>query len=327
MSILGERLDKFARLAKGAYDLVEKNSRMGRMQLEPGDRLLLELERVGRQAVFQRAQYIPTIRADQSLKLVGESTGDKPISAMVADAHLVQNQTDGSKYDLDMLLLMEPGHSRDLLKVTRPQFAWIETRTQNENPGPNALLARVENQNYLPCPAWRVRVWKWPALSDKDNPFAAPSRPDVSLWWSDALPSNPTVIARDSGKSLGECFEKQSFTLDGKNIRIENARYENGYLVVELAYSPGPPVVLVRPEGLIDSPRLSMQEEHRFYDKAGRYTARFGPVEESRQGQAFRLDFYSMADLKKASKKIEIRPNISPGGDPPLRQKTPSPAE
>ena len=327
VSIQGERVDSFARLPKGAYDLVEKNSRTGRMQLEPGDRLLLELERVGRTAVFQPARYIPTIRADQSLKLIGNSSGDKPITAMVSDAHLTPHEGGNREYDLDMLVLMEPGHSRDLLKVTRPQFAWIETRTQNENQGPNALFARVENQSYLPCPAWRIRVWKWPALPEQQNALLAPSRPLVSLWWSDALPSDPYVIARDSGKSLADSFDNKSFSRDEKNIKILSARYENDYLVVELAYPPGPPLVLVRPEGLKDSPRLTMEEEHRFYDKAGRYTARFGPVEEGRQGQAFRLLFYSMNDLKKASKKIDLRPNFSPTIDPPLGQSTPAPFE
>jgi hypothetical protein len=323
VSIQGDRVDAFARVPKGAYDLVEKNSQTGRMLLEPGDRLLVELERVGRRAVFRPADYIPLIHADENLKLIDKSKGDKPITAMIADAHLVPHEGSPRNYDLDMLVLMESGHSHDLLKVTRPQFAWIETRTQNGNQGPNAMLARIENENYLPCPAWRVRVWNWPAMPGQDNVLLAPSRPLVTLWWSDALPSGPNVFDRDSGKSLAECFDKKSFSRDEKNIKIDSARYENDYLVVELSYPPGPPPVFARTEGLMDSPRLTMGEEHRFYDKVGKYTARFGPIEEGRQGQAFRLLFYSMADLQKTAKRIDLRPNLSPTTDPPLGQSTP----
>ena len=110
-------------------------------------------------------------------------------------------------------------------------------------------------------------------------------------------------------------------------MQIEFVRMEGPYLTLQLSHPAGPPVVFVRPEELKESPRLTMEEEHRFYEKTGKYTARFGPLNEDEQNRAFTLAFYSMAELKRDATKVELRPNLAPDVSEPLGQETPKPVK
>jgi hypothetical protein len=146
-----------------------------------------------------------------------------------------------------------------------------------------------------------------------------------SILRSPSLQCGGSTTCRDVRDSLVKNFVGQSFTIDEKEVKIESVRMDNNYLSVILTYPPGPPVVFLRPSELVESPRLTLEEEHRFYDKAGKYSARFGPLSEDEQRRTFTLDFYSMAKLKAGASKIELRPNIPIGTGDLLGPNTPHP--
>ena len=63
---------------------------------------------------------------------------------------------------------------------------------------------------------------------------------------------------------------------------------------------------------------MTLEEEHRFYEKNGKYTARFGPLSEEDKKRAFTLAFYAMSDMKHNASNIELRPTFSPNMNSPL---------
>ncbi len=243
----------------------------------------------------------------------------------MANCRLLPHEGADNTYDLETLVLLERERQPEEMHITRPEFTWIEVRTQDEGQPATALMSRVENELDLPCPAFKVRVWKWPAVPGEQNVLRTPARPAITVWWRDNLPGERHPIRRDVRKTLAENFEGQTFHMDEKDVKIESARIDNNYLTLQLSFPPGPPVVFVRPSELVESPRLKLEEEHRFYEKAGKYTARFGPLSEDEQRRAFTLDFYSMAKLKLDASKMELRPNVSPTTSDLLGQDTPRP--
>ena len=153
--------------------------------------------RNGEQIDFRPRLFVPDVIPKDGRNLRTISADGQKIHAGLGDCRLVQNQGEDGGYDLELQLLLERERRPEELQVTRPQFTWVEVRTQNENQGPNALRARLENELYLPSPAYRLRVWNWPATPGKQNVREAPSKPVVTAWWRDSLPRDPCLIRRD----------------------------------------------------------------------------------------------------------------------------------
>ncbi len=312
-------------MAPGSYMLRALNSRQTSMLLSRGDRLSLELVRKDARVEFRPRLFIPDVIRPDGRELTAVSADGQKVHAGLANCRLVPHEGDDNTLDLEMLLLLERERQPEEMHVTRPEFTWIEVRTQNEGQGPNALMSRVENELDFPSPAYKVRIWKWPAAPGEQNVLRTPSRPAITIWWRDTLPGERHPIRRDVRKTLAENFEGRSFTLDEKEVKIESIRMDGNYLTLQVSFPPGPPVVFVRTAELVDTPRLSLEEEHRFYEKTGKYTARFGPLSEEEQRRAFTLEFYSMAKMKLDASKIELRPNVSPSTSDLLGQDTPRP--
>jgi hypothetical protein len=294
----------------------------GKARLERGDRLLLELARDGQKVEFRPHLYVPDAIPLDGRKLLTKSADGQKIHAGLGNCKLVPRD-DGAGYDLEMLVLLERERRPEELQVTYPQFVWVEPGTQNEGAEP-PMITRLDNELYFPSPAYKIRVAKWPPLPGQQNVRQSPSRPALTIWSRNSLPGEPFLFRRDTRLSLAENFEGKTFAKDGKQVKIDSVRFDGEYLYVQISHPPGPPVVFMRTEELKDDPRLNLKEEHRFYAKAGKYTARFGPLTEDEQKRGFTLAFYSMNEMKHDASKIELRPNVAPDVSDLLGQDTPA---
>ncbi len=325
VTLYGSNLEEWWRpgLPPANYQLRSQNA-LGDILLAPGDRLLVELARAEGRLRFRNRLYVTRAVPRDGRQLLARSDDGQQIHAGLANVRLIRSENDERRYDLQTLLLVERERQGDEIRVTHPKFVWAEMRTQNDNDS-STLRLRLENELYYPSPAYRIRAWNWPALPGQTNVRQSPSRPAITLWWRDTMPRDPHLIRRDPRKTLSENFVGRTFTVDGQQVTIEEARFDNNELLLQLSHPPGPPVVFVRPEELHDLPALTLGEEHRFYDKSGKYSARFGPLSEEDQKRAFTLQIFSLVELKRDASKIDLRPQVSPDAGDLLGQDTPRP--
>ena len=158
----------------------------------------------------------------------------------------------------------------------------------------------------------------------------SPSRPAITVWTRHDLPRASELFRNDPSKTLAQNFKGKKFPLIGTTteVTIESADFDGEYLVLQMSYPPGPAAVFVQPEELKrDDPRMTMRQEHKFYEKTGLYTARFGPLDESEKRRGFSLQFFSMQSMKKDASPVELRPNYSPRTGKMLGQSTPGPID
>lgn len=325
VTLHGSNLEEWWRpgLPPASYQLRSQTA-VGDILLSPGDRLLVELARADGRLRFRNRLYVTQAVPRDGRQLLARSNDGQNVHVALANARLIRSETDERQYDFEAMLLAERERQGDEIRVTYPKFVWAEVATQNDNAA-SALRARFENVLHFPAPAFQIRVWNWPALPGQSNVRQSPSRPNLTLWWRDTMPRDPHLIRRDPRKTLAENFVGRTFTVDGKQVTIEEARFENNELLMQLSHPPGEPVVFLRPEELHDLPALTLGEEHRFYTKSGKYTVRFGPLSDEEQKRAFTLQIFSMAELKKDASKIDLRPQIAPDTSDLLGQDTPRP--
>lgn len=294
-------------LPAGSYGLRTARGDLTKFVLPPGDRLQIEPYYKGERVAIRPLPYITTVPSDYPRGLRGTSKEIPDLQAAVADAHLVPGKAGNREYDLELVILMERDRAPDPLQVTRPDFAWIEVRAASDDPEGPPRMAWMENANYYPCPAWKVTVPNWPHPG-KDTALQGCPAPVISAYWLQNWPIGKPVV-RPEDKDLQEAF-KQNMRVGEENVDVVEVRFDQDTLVVDLAYKKGPPVVFVRTEGLSSTPRLSIEEDHRFFNNSGRYTARFSKVDENRRRQKFSLVFYSIAELKSKAARIDLQPTL-----------------
>jgi hypothetical protein len=319
VTLRGSNLREWSRpLPPGPYTLRAVGAE-GKIRLERGDRLLLELAAVDRQIEFRQHLYVPDAIPADGRQLLKKSDDGQNVHAGLGECRLIP-RADGD-YDLELFFLLERERKPEELQVTYPHFVWAEVGTQNGGAQP-PQVTRLDNELYFPSPAYRVRVTKWQPLPGQRNVREAPSRPTITIWSRDGLPGRHTLlVTRDVNKEI----ENKPFDIDGQPAKLDFARIEGDYLRVKITHKPGEPLVFLRVENLKDEPRLNLKEEHRFYANKGLYTATFGPLNEAERKRAFTLAVYSMADMKRDASKVELRPNVSPADSKLLGQDTPAP--
>ncbi len=288
------------------------------MQLDPGDRLIADLRKEDGQVRFSPRRY-----SDDAIPLghPGRRAASKDGSLTLALPQCRLNFRDEA-YHLDVLAFAErPNPRADELAVAKPQFLWVEIRTQD--PGADPLPLSVENAPYFPAPAYRLTVPRWPAMKGKSNPRTDPALPSISAWWIKEWPGESAEPLRRDGKiSLEQNFPPRDLTVGDTKIRLEEIRFENSQLKVRLSHPKGKSV-LVRAVGLKANQPFNLYEEHRFYNDIGQYTVRFGKLSEYEINQAFTLYIYSVESLRQVG--IEARVNLV---DPPdVRDPFPVPGE
>jgi hypothetical protein len=171
----------------------------------------------------------------------------------------------------------------------------------------------VENVNYFPAPAWRVRVPNWPSKSN--NPLIDAYPPSISAWWLDNFAINAQVATRNKEKYplLKDDFHK-TIQVDKVDVTVESVQFnDKNQLEVQISYPKGKPCpVFVRALDLNNEPRYQQEEEHRFYDGSGRYTARFGVVGDKARDAIFSLEFQSMNEIRRTGHRVDLNLNVSP---------------
>src|SRR5262249_53988488 len=189
------------------------------MVVERGDRLLVELFRKGGRIGFRQRMYIPdAVPRNDGRNLTAISADGQKVHAALGNCALVGHEGIANTYDLEMLLLVERERQPEELQVMRPLFAWVEVKTQNADQGPTPLMARLENEYDFPSAAYKVRVWNWPGLPG-ENALRSPARPAINIWTRHDMPRDPFQKRRVAGKTVAECFEGQTFTMDEKQIK------------------------------------------------------------------------------------------------------------
>ena len=291
----------------GTYKISTSGIDRTDLLLQTGDRALLEVVvRDGRLAFqpFRYTNYVvpaayPHLRAQDQRDLV-----------QLALPKMVLQPTERGAYDLELLLMMDRSfRGGSELQMEKPQFAWIEVR-----PGADKapITADIENVNYYPAPAWKVRVPNWPS---KTNALADAAAPSISAWWLDSFALNAQFETRNKQKYplLKDDFHK-TIQVDKVDVTVESVQFnDKNQLEVQISYPKGKPCpVLVRALDLNNEPRYQQEEEHRFYDENGRYTARFGVVGDKARDSIFSLEFQSMNEIRKTGHRVDLNLNVSP---------------
>ena len=290
----------------GTYQLrVPGMRRPKTLHLEPADRVLLELRRFGDELDLNVAPFtegVPDLPASLT-----KLDGDKLVRLTVGRNAMVDR---GGPYDLDLRVAFERNRLRtEELRLVRPEFAWFEVRPENADPDPKRYrLLRVESLLRRTAPAWQVELKPWFPVAGQDNVRTNPARPRLDAWWVDRLPGDGAplpipslnLLKRDPAKFAGD------LTVGGTTVTVDEVAVEDGELVVRLTHEPGKPVVVRLTQLREGELRYRVKELHRFYDRANKYTVRFGPIDESDRARPFTLELYSLESLKRVANPVRM---------------------
>jgi hypothetical protein len=282
-----------------------------KLQLEPGDRLLLWTQARDRSfdLVLPAHAYLKadTLGFPRATAEAGPKSG---VHLTIPQLEIpVGNNVSCS---LNFTATLEPrGTQGDgpVLKQTRPLFAWFDVRHGEGKPLPDlSPRVRIVNKPGLIAPAWAISVDRW------DRNQATARLPQVTALWVEAKPGNSARFPLPHLENLDEQFEKmpKTATLDGESIKLVGLTLEEiqnhvslpegKYLTVRVQYgTPGKPVFL-RPGSLKGTRQAYLlSEQHLYYDSQARYTARFGPLMPAELADALTLELYSVAEIRKAA--------------------------
>jgi hypothetical protein len=276
----------------GRYQLWALESRQT-LQLDPADRLLLELKR-GKDGIEIALPSYLSARPDLPVRTRATSA-DGIVHLTVPRNSLTPRASD---YDLDLTATLEkPVFGRQHLHQERPMFAWFEVTPQTADRKPTSL--RVENLLRRYAPAWALTSANWPPEKGQSSVSIAPALPRVDAYWLDTEP--PAAATREftslnvADRELKE--KDRKFSVDDGQVEIEELSVRGGYLTIRLNHSENKPVVVrAYVQGLSQS--WTLGEDHKFFGNANRYTATFGPIEPDDLPKRLTLKFLSIASVK-----------------------------
>lgn len=264
------------------------------LDLQPGERLLLSLLPDKTGVKFARPNFAAEVPA-----AAREPAGDWTVA--VPRQRL---NTDGA---LELIALTDRGSpGADVMSPARVGDVWFELNSSANRP----VAVTWTNTTGWPCPAWDVRVPKWPADAGK------PSVPTLSAWWSEsAFPAATTwTTPTDTPLSVVGSFKVGEATVTGLSVEEHGGRT---CLVVRLVYPEGRPLIprpTTKPVG----------SEVRIFTAANRVTALFWWDDTRAAVNALRgFEFVSIEDVKAkaTSARLPALPPPAPGTPAP----TPAP--
>jgi hypothetical protein len=297
-----------------------------RLEVRPGDALLLDLVRGERGPVFKRNLYA------ESDYITREHAWHKPAPRQAGWllAALENRQLRGGE-SLHLMTTLEkeakPGRPEVLLQQVRPRWSWFEVAAP-ERAGAAIPRLRVTPLPHYPAPAWGLDLPHW---REGDVPT-------LKAWWTEQFlgscghlirstdfqtPFEAKMVNRPwpTDSSLGQVIlehvrlEKCSVVTRAGSLPQE----VDNCLVVRLRYPPGQEPFFV---GLPEWEQRG--QEHHFYTEAGKYTGIFWPMAKDEvEEHVKRLDLFSVGELKKKALRVE---KLSLG-EPNPRFSRPSPVQ
>ena len=307
ISLPGERFLRFSpALDAGTYQLRALGSRK-LLHLEPGDRALLEMSRADGKTDLRIPFY-----ADVLTHIPGNlrtDSSDGKVHMTLAKNSLIDR---GSGNDLQLITTMEKrsqGREQEL-RIERPWFAWFEVNPRNAADGNRPKTMRIENLKERVAPAWEINLAGWVPAAGKTDARANAALPGIDSWWVDVFPGDRYTVNVTKLQNLDLEFgaHEKNVTVDRSKVHLDDIRVEDNFLYVRATHEEGKPIV-VRVLGLKkDEQRLQLGELHRWYDKAGKYTARFGPIERADMGRQVAFQFYTLDSLKKTASHSRLEP-------------------
>jgi hypothetical protein len=153
------------------------------------------------------------------------------------------------------------------------------------------------------APMWSVKARRWVPRAGQTEVALAAARAQVNAYWLDDEPPRNTVdYARLRNK----------LSVDGIDVTIDPIEplSKDGELTVRLTHEPGKPV-LVRVAIRGASRRWDLNEEHKFFDNANKYTAVFGPIQETDLAD-LTFEFFSLATIRERAKKVSMELKQAP---------------
>ncbi len=264
------------------------------LDLQPGERLLLTLLPDKTGVKFARPNFAAEVPA----------VGREPAGGWTVAVPRQRLNTDGG---LEMVALTDRGSpGAAVMSPARVGDVWFELTSSANRP----VAVTWTNTTGWPCPAWDVRVPKWPTDAGK------PSVPTLSAWWSEsAFPASATwTMPTDTPLSAVEPFRVGEATVTGLSVEEHDGRT---CLVVRLIHQEGRPVT-PRPT------TVPAGSEVRIFTAANRVTALFWWDDTRAAVNTLRgLEFVSLGDVKAkaVSARLPALPPPAPGTPAP----TPAP--
>jgi hypothetical protein len=290
----------FPLMDPGVVQLGALGSRQ-KLQLDPGDRLLLELKQTKQGTQFSIPSYAD-VRPD--LGITDRATSaDRTVFLTVPRNSLTSR---AGSYDLDITATLEkPSEDRAILHREMPLFAWFEVSPQNSDKRPSSI--KVENLLGRPAPAWRLTGAPWVPATGQSEVRVAPARPRVEAFWLEREPPAARTLEFSSLNVADRELQAKDrkFAVDNGNVEITDLTTGGGYLTLRLTHDPGKPVLVrVLLQGITQ--QWTLGEEHRFFGNANRYTATFGPLRPEDVSRRLTLQFYSVKAIKEMSKPVSL---------------------
>jgi hypothetical protein len=260
------------------------------VQLDPGDRLeLIATHREG-QLGWERGVFGELFFTDKKLSSENRQAYSQNRDWLMA---LLQNQLKPNDRSLELMTTIEDAAHRAPSEGTvsqrKPKFIYFELEGA-EKP----VVLRYNNLADYPGPAWGLNVDSPSELSY--DPGRAPV---LRAFWGDRLPETIASFTRENSKPLAKDFKG---LLQGVTLEASVEKYDvqpgvtESCLVVRARRSDGKPIMVRVPEL---KPR---GQQHCLYLKAGEYTGRFWPVNETQAENAkYSIEVFSVDDFKRAA--------------------------
>ena len=281
-------------LDPGTYHLSLAQSRQAHqvLQLDPGERMILNLRKVGNKLDFTLPSYADV--RDGLGGLDRTSPKHNRLEMTVPRNFLTSH---GSDFDLQMTATLEnplvkEEQLRNGLRRVRPMFVWFDIAPRGGAGQPKRV--RVENLANRFAPAWRLTAGPWvpgpggPGLRGN----AATTAATVTGYWLDSTPADsdrlvlPTVDTKPKGDQLIR-------RVGGKEILIKELSVRDGVLRITLNHEKDQPVVV---RVALNQP-WTLTERHLFFDNA-QYTATFEGFSPEDLKKELTLDFYLISGVR-----------------------------
>jgi hypothetical protein len=308
-SDLGEN-PRWVALTPGPYLVRVPSTRLlqQRLEVRPGDALLLDLVSGDRGPAFRRNVYAESdyITREHAWRRTAPRQGGWLLAALEN-----RQLRGGESLRLMTTLEREPEPTRPevLLQQWRPRWSWFEVAAP-DRPGAAPPHLRVSPLPHYPAPAWGLDLPHW---GEGDSPT-------LRAWWTEQFlaPHGQLLRGTDFQTPFETRMVNRPWPTDppAGRVVLEHVRVERCSVVVQ----PGRPtqevgeclVVRLRfppDQGpfFVSLPEWEQRgQEHHFYTEAGKYTGIFWPMtKEEAAEHVKRLDLFSVAELKKKALHVD----------------------
>ncbi|MFL5339344.1 MAG: vWA domain-containing protein [Gemmataceae bacterium] len=287
-----------------------------RVELEPGDRLYLELRTQNGLLKMVPYRYTQEIAKRAPTRVEPQQQPGRDGIRLAVPQCILKDRRD-SKMELELTVMMDRYHDDiDIARMDRPGFAWFEVRTRDQKLDEPPQTVNIINLDRYPAPTWKLQVPVWPASKGEVNVEQYAAVPVISAWWLDTFPAPAGRLPRDVKVPLvqdagPQKLHHRTIGVEGDEVTIENVRIENHTLIVQAQHPKNRPI-FIRANGLVDRPEFDLKQAHFFYDEVGRYTAKFGPVETLTEKTPFVLEVHSLKRLKDEIRSLPLDLNMVP---------------